>query len=95
MYCLILIYTNTHICMCVYVYVWYVCSIGKRYARWDEVGTPFVVTIDGDSLSDGSVTVRDRDTRAQRRVTQDQLIQDTQMLQSIALSPIHAHKPFV
>ena len=42
-------------------------SIGKRYAREDELGTPFCVTVDGTTLTDGTVTVRDRDTRRQER----------------------------
>ena len=40
-------------------------SIGRRYRRQDEAGTPFAITVDGQSLEDGSVTVRDRDTLAQ------------------------------
>jgi len=43
-------------------------SIGKRYRRADEVGTPFCVTVDFDTKSDNSVTVRDRDTMKQERV---------------------------
>jgi len=43
-------------------------SIGKRYRRQDEIGTPYCVTIDYDSLEDQKVTVRDRDTMAQERV---------------------------
>jgi glycyl-tRNA synthetase len=43
-------------------------SIGKRYRRQDEIGTPFCVTVDFDSLEDKKVTVRDRDTMAQERV---------------------------
>ncbi len=43
-------------------------SIGRRYARQDEIGTPFCVTIDYDTLKDDSVTVRDRDTTEQERV---------------------------
>ena len=43
-------------------------SIGKRYRRQDAVGTPYCLTIDFDSLEDGCVTVRDRDTMAQERV---------------------------
>ena len=43
-------------------------SIGKRYRRQDEVGTPFCVTIDFDTLSDNQVTVRDRDTMEQERI---------------------------
>ena len=40
-------------------------AIGKRYARMDEVGTPYCFTIDGDTLKDQTVTVRDRDTASQ------------------------------
>lgn len=43
-------------------------SIGRRYRRQDEAGTPFCITIDGQSLEDGTVTVRDRDTLKQDRV---------------------------
>ena len=43
-------------------------SIGKRYRRQDEIGTPFCVTVDFDSLEDKKVTVRDRDTMEQERV---------------------------
>jgi glycyl-tRNA synthetase len=43
-------------------------SIGRRYRRQDEAGTPFCVTVDGQSLEDGTVTVRDRDTLEQARV---------------------------
>jgi glycyl-tRNA synthetase len=46
-------------------------SIGKRYARMDEVGTPFCVTIDGQTLTDQTVTVRERDSAAQERVALD------------------------
>jgi len=48
-------------------------SIGKRYARMDEVGTPFCFTIDGDTLTTGTVTVRDRDTLAQERIALDKI----------------------
>ena len=48
-------------------------AIGRRYRRHDEIGTPFCVTVDFDSLSDHSVTVRERDTMAQERVSMDQL----------------------
>lgn len=48
-------------------------SIGKRYARMDEVGTPFCFTIDGQTLEDQSVTVRERDTAAQQRIALDQV----------------------
>ncbi|MFW5782567.1 MAG: His/Gly/Thr/Pro-type tRNA ligase C-terminal domain-containing protein, partial [Candidatus Muiribacteriaceae bacterium] len=48
-------------------------SIGKRYRRQDEIGTPFCVTVDYDSLDDTSVTVRDRDSMEQERVSIDSL----------------------
>jgi glycyl-tRNA synthetase len=43
-------------------------AIGRRYRRQDELGTPFCVTVDFDTLDDHAVTVRDRDTMAQDRV---------------------------
>lgn len=43
-------------------------SIGKRYRRQDEIGTPFCITVDFDSLEDDAVTVRDRDTMEQERI---------------------------
>jgi len=49
-------------------------SIGRRYRRQDEVGTPWCVTIDFDSLEDRAVTVRDRDTTEQMRVPIDSLL---------------------
>lgn len=48
-------------------------SIGKRYRRQDEIGTPFCVTYDFDSLEDNAVTIRDRDTMEQSRVSVDGL----------------------
>ena len=48
-------------------------AIGRRYRRQDEVGTPFCVTVDGQSMSDGSVTVRDRDTLLQERIPADRV----------------------
>lgn len=48
-------------------------SIGKRYRRQDEIGTPYCVTYDFDSLEDKKVTVRDRDTMLQERVALDDL----------------------
>ena len=42
-------------------------SIGRRYARMDEIGTPFCITVDHDTLKDSSVTIRDRDTTKQVR----------------------------
>jgi len=49
-------------------------SIGKRYRRQDEIGTPFCVTIDYDTLEDGCVTVRNRDTMEQERIKIDDLV---------------------
>lgn len=48
-------------------------SIGKRYRRQDAIGTPFCVTVDHDSLTDNTVTIRYRDTMQQERVAVDQL----------------------
>lgn len=48
-------------------------SIGKRYRRQDEIGTPYCVTIDFDSLEDDSVTIRERDSMKQTRVKIDEL----------------------
>lgn len=50
-------------------------SIGKRYRRQDEIGTPYCVTIDFESLNDGCVTVRERDSMDQKRVRIDELEQ--------------------
>ena len=49
-------------------------SIGRRYRRQDESGTPFCVTVDGQTLSDETVTVRDRDTTRQDRVAIEDLV---------------------
>jgi glycyl-tRNA synthetase len=49
-------------------------NIGKRYRRQDEIGTPWCIVIDFDTLTDDSVTVRDRDTGAQERIKKDKLI---------------------
>ncbi|HEX2946592.1 MAG TPA: glycine--tRNA ligase [Clostridia bacterium] len=57
----------------------YVCeydetgSIGKRYRRQDEIGTPYCITLDFESLNDASVTIRDRDTMTQERIRIDEL----------------------
>ncbi|HZW10761.1 MAG TPA: glycine--tRNA ligase [Phycisphaerales bacterium] len=48
-------------------------SIGKRYARMDEAGCPYCFTIDGDTLKDQTVTVRDRDTGGQQRIALDKV----------------------
>ena len=49
-------------------------GIGKLYARQDEIGTPFCITVDGQTLTDGTVTVRDRDTLRQWRVHENELV---------------------
>ena len=43
-------------------------AIGRRYRRQDEIGTPFCITIDGDTIKDDTVTIRDRDSLQQRRI---------------------------
>jgi glycyl-tRNA synthetase len=48
-------------------------AIGRRYRRQDEIGTPFCVTVDFDTLTDHAVTVRERDTMSQERVSLDQI----------------------
>ncbi|WP_229768223.1 glycine--tRNA ligase [Sulfodiicoccus acidiphilus] len=50
-------------------------SIGRRYARIDEIGVPFAITVDGDTLRDGTVTIRDRDSWNQVRVPQATLLE--------------------
>jgi glycyl-tRNA synthetase len=48
-------------------------AIGRRYRRQDEIGTPFCITVDFDTLDDHAVTIRERDTMAQERVALDQV----------------------
>jgi glycyl-tRNA synthetase len=50
-------------------------AIGRRYRRQDEIGTPYCLTVDFDSLDDDAVTVRERDTMAQERVAMSQVEQ--------------------
>jgi len=49
-------------------------AIGRRYRRQDEAGTPFCITVDGQTLADSTVTVRDRDSMDQERTSTDQLL---------------------
>jgi glycyl-tRNA synthetase len=49
-------------------------SVGRRYRRQDESGTPFCLTVDGQTLQDNTVTVRDRDTTQQDRIAIDELV---------------------
>jgi glycyl-tRNA synthetase len=51
-------------------------SIGRRYRRQDEVGTPFCVTVDFDSLDDDAVTIRERDSMQQVRVPVAQVVDE-------------------
>ena len=48
-------------------------AIGRRYRRQDEIGTPYCVTVDFDTLDDGAVTIRERDSMTQERVALDQV----------------------
>jgi glycyl-tRNA synthetase len=48
-------------------------AVGRRYRRQDEIGTPFCVTVDSQTLQDQTVTVRERDSMAQQRVNTSQL----------------------
>jgi glycyl-tRNA synthetase len=48
-------------------------AIGRRYRRQDEIGTPYCITIDFETLEDNAVTIRDRDTMAQERIGLDQV----------------------
>ena len=49
-------------------------AIGRRYRRHDEVGTPFCITVDGQSKEDGTVTVRERDSMRQQRLSFDDAV---------------------
>jgi len=53
-------------------------SIGRRYRRQDEIGTPFGLTVDHQTLQDGTVTLRDRDTMQQERIPIDRLVDELQ-----------------
>ena len=50
-------------------------AIGRRYRRQDEIGTPYGITVDSDTLADHTVTVRERDSMAQERVGLDRLLE--------------------
>ncbi|HEX17662.1 MAG TPA: hypothetical protein ENG60_04565, partial [Thermoplasmatales archaeon] len=60
-------------------------SIGRRYARMDEIGTPYCITVDFDTLKDGTVTIRDRDTTEQIRIKIDDLVDFFKRKESEAL----------
>ena len=57
-------------------------AIGRRYRRQDEIGTPFCVTVDGDTLSDDVVTVRHRDSMQQEKVKVSELL--TYLIESMS-----------
>ena len=61
-------------------------SIGRRYRRQDEIGTPLCVTVDFDSLDDQAVTIRDRDTMSQVRVPIDGLVEELRPRLRLTLS---------
>jgi glycyl-tRNA synthetase len=50
-------------------------AIGRRYRRQDEIGTPYAVTVDSETLVDHAVTVRERDSMAQERVSIERLVE--------------------
>ncbi|MEK6849253.1 MAG: glycine--tRNA ligase [Nanoarchaeota archaeon] len=64
-------------------------SVGRRYARMDEMGTPYCVTIDFETLADNSVTIRDRDTTEQRRV---KIVELKDVLRKLLLNELHFSK---
>jgi glycyl-tRNA synthetase len=50
-------------------------AIGRRYRRQDEIGTPYCITVDGQTIADGTVTIRHRDTMLQERIAADRLVE--------------------
>ena len=65
-------------------------AIGRRYRRQDEIGTPFALTIDEQTLADDTVTIRDRDSLAQERIS---LSQVREHLQDRLARPWRSPKP--
>ena len=53
-------------------------SIGKRYRRHDEAGTPYCITIDGQTKEDGTITIRDRDSMKQERMQIENVVDNIQ-----------------
>lgn len=51
-------------------------AIGRRYRRQDEIGTPYCITVDGQTIDDKTVTIRDRDTLEQRRIPVDKIVDE-------------------
>jgi hypothetical protein len=70
-------------------------SIGRRYRRQDEIGTPYCVTVDFDTLEDRAVTVRDRDTMTQDRVSIDRLLTSVEPLVAGVLALLCGSPPGV
>ena len=68
-------------------------SIGRRYARADEVGTLYCVTVDGDTLKNSTITLRDRDSRKQVRIHESEIANTIKQLQSGKLKFSKAGKP--
>jgi glycyl-tRNA synthetase len=58
-------------------------AVGRRYRRQDEVGTPFCITVDGQTLEDGTVTIRDRDTLEQWRVKKEDCVAEIRQRLSV------------
>ncbi|KAF9279535.1 hypothetical protein BGZ68_007863 [Mortierella alpina] len=70
-------------------------TIGRRYYRMDEIGTPWCVTVDYETLQDHSVTIRDRDTGVQRRISIDEvldIVQDGLRLYPRSTGSSHKHQ---
>jgi glycyl-tRNA synthetase len=55
-------------------------AVGRRYRRQDEVGTPYCITVDGQTMQDGTVTIRDRDTLKQWRIKKEDCLSELQGL---------------
>jgi glycyl-tRNA synthetase len=55
-------------------------AIGKRYRRHDEVGTPWCLTVDGQTMEDGTLTIRERDSMKQRRISVDAAVEEIESL---------------
>ena len=50
-------------------------AVGRRYRRQDECGTPYCITVDSETLEDGTVTIRDRDSMEQERINKDNIVE--------------------
>jgi glycyl-tRNA synthetase len=59
-------------------------AVGRRYARQDEAGTPYCITVDGQTLQDNTVTVRDRDSLEQWRIKVDDCVSEIQRLLGVS-----------